>query len=515
MNILAAIRTLSLGRITKTGALFAFILASSLGLSGCGGGGGGTTGTTGDNGNVFVAMTDAKGDFASYTVDVLSLTLTKANGTVVETLPISTRVDFAQYTDLTEFLTIATVPKGIYVQGSIRLDYSNADIWVEDANGEAIQVSNIMDNSGNPVSLIEMTVRLDGQNQLRIAPGIPAHLTLDFDLKASNTVAFDAQDIPAISVQPFLLAEVNLDKQKTHRVRGPLKQVLTESDKFQLYIRPFRHRMNDANARSFGVLTVKTDDQTVFDVDGVKYLGSAGIDAMALLPAKSAVIAQGKVQIRLANFKAAIVYAGSSVPGGSLDVVHGSVIGRTGNTLSMRGATLIRTDGTTSFNDAITVTVSDSTTVSKQLDINAHTIAEISVGQRLTVFGVATVDAGNNLSLDASNGYARMAISSVSGNIAGADFVTDSTLPLVININHINGRNAGLYDFTGTGIDSTNDADPANYEITSAALDVSGLTDMLSISVRGFPTSFASAPNDFVAQTIINRNPVQLAPQTP
>jgi len=515
MNILAAIRALSLGRITKTGALFAFILASSLGLSGCGGGGDGTTGVTGDNGDVFVALTDAKGDFASYTVDVLSLTLTRANGTVVETLPLSTRVDFAQYTDLTEFLTIATVPKGVYVQGSITLDYSNADIWVEDTNGDAIQVSNIIDANGNPVSQIEMTVQLDGQKQLRIAPGIPAHLTLDFDLKASNTVTFDAQDVPTISVQPFLLAAVDATNQKTHRVRGPLKQVMAESGKFQLYIRPFRHLMNDANAKSFGVLTVKTDDQTVFEVDGVKYQGSAGIDAMALLPEKSAVIAQGKVQISLANFKANVVYAGSSVPGGNMDVVHGSVIGRTGNTLSIRGATLIRVDGTISFNDAITVTVNDSSIVSKQLDINAHTIGEISVGQRLTAFGIATVDASNNLSLDASNGYARMAISSVTGNVSGAAFLTDSALPLVVNVSLINGRNVSLYDFTGTGIDSSNDTDPSNYEITTGPLDVSGLTDMLSVSVRGFPTPFGSAPDDFVAQTIINQSQPLVLPQTP
>jgi hypothetical protein len=54
---------------------------------------------------VVIALTDAEGDFASYTVDVLSLTLTTANGAVVETLPLSTRVDFARYTDLTEFLS--------------------------------------------------------------------------------------------------------------------------------------------------------------------------------------------------------------------------------------------------------------------------------------------------------------------------------------------------------------------------------------------------------------------------
>lgn len=517
MNFLAAIRALCFGHTTKTGALLAFILATGIGLSACGGGGGGTTGgvTKEETGKAFIALTDAKGDFASYTVDVVSLTLTRANGTVVETLPLNTRVDFAQYTDLTEFLTIATVPKGVYKDVSMTLDYSNADIWVEDANGVAVQVTDIMDANGDPVGQMDMTLQLDENKKLRIAPGIPVHLTLDFDLKASNTVTFDAQDIPAITVQPLLVAEVDLDKQKTVRVRGPLKQVSVESDKFQLHIRPFRHRMDDTNARSFGVLTVKTDDQTLFEVDGVKYQGHAGIDAMALLPEKSAVVAQGRVQIRLANFRATVVYAGSSVPGGDMDVVRGSVVGRSGNTLNLRGTTLIRADGTIRFNDAATVTVADSTIVSKQLDSLDHTIGEISVGQRLAVFGVATVDANNNLSLDASNGYARMIISSVIGDVTGNAFLTDSTLPVVVNVSLINGRNVSLYDFTGTGIDSANDADPANYEIATGLLDVSNLDDMTPVAVRGFPTPFASAPDDFVAQTIISRTPVQAPPQTP
>jgi hypothetical protein len=80
------------------------LILAGLALSRCGGGGSGT-GYVSNSGEVIVALTDAEGDFASYTVDVLSLTLTKANGAVVEMLPLSTPVDFARYTDLTEFLS--------------------------------------------------------------------------------------------------------------------------------------------------------------------------------------------------------------------------------------------------------------------------------------------------------------------------------------------------------------------------------------------------------------------------
>src|SRR5712675_1805376 len=64
---------------------------------------------TDDEGVVAIGLTDAQGDFLTYTVDVTSLTLTKADGTVVQTLPQRTRIDFAQVVDLTEFVTGATI----------------------------------------------------------------------------------------------------------------------------------------------------------------------------------------------------------------------------------------------------------------------------------------------------------------------------------------------------------------------------------------------------------------------
>ena len=42
-----------------------------------------------------IGLTDADGDFLSYSVDVVSLTLTKADGAIVATLPLRQRVDFA------------------------------------------------------------------------------------------------------------------------------------------------------------------------------------------------------------------------------------------------------------------------------------------------------------------------------------------------------------------------------------------------------------------------------------
>ena len=58
-------------------------------------------------GTLMVGLTDADGDFLSYSVDVVSLSLRKADGTIVQALPTRQRVDFAGLVDLTELVTAA------------------------------------------------------------------------------------------------------------------------------------------------------------------------------------------------------------------------------------------------------------------------------------------------------------------------------------------------------------------------------------------------------------------------
>jgi hypothetical protein len=124
--------------------LMAPILIVLLALSACGGGSGNGEPIVANQGcdaatcgTLLVGLTDADGEFLSYSVDVVSLTLTKANGTVVQTLPTRQRVDFAGLVDLTELVTAATIPNGTYVSASIQLDYANADVSVE-VNGAPV-----------------------------------------------------------------------------------------------------------------------------------------------------------------------------------------------------------------------------------------------------------------------------------------------------------------------------------------------------------------------------------------
>jgi hypothetical protein len=464
------------------------------------------------DGEVVIGLTDAEGDFASYSVDVLSLTLTKANGAVVETLPLATRVDFAQYTELTEFLTAATVPNGVYVKASMVLDYSDADIWVENAAGDAVQVNNIIDVDGIAVTQLEVAVNLEGRNKLLVVPGIPSHLTLDFDLKASNNVSFDGAGVPTQVVSPFLLADVELEAPKLHRLRGPVVDVDVAANSFEVILRPFHHLLTADHHRRFGQLEVVTNDTTLFEVNGENYQGQAGLVAMAAEPVFAAAIVIGDLKFNPRRFEAREVYVGSSVPGGELDVVTGNVIARSGDSLTLKGATLVRSGGSVVFNDEVTVNLGDMTTVKRQLSLaNDFDINDVSVGQRVRVFGVLTNSLANQLEMDAgvnNQGWVNMRLTTLRGTVVGMAGIPGTPLPFVVNVQAIDGRHISLFDFSGTGDVPANDANPALYEIATSTLDVEGLADGAPVRVYGFVRPFGQvsdlAPSDFEAQTVVD-----------
>ncbi len=486
----------SCSRSGLSGLAWLVILAAIFLVTGCGGGG-----SASDSGEVIISLTDAEGDFTTYTVDVLSIKLTRADGTEVETLPLTTRVDFAQYTDVSEFLTAATVPNGRYVKGSMVLDYSNADIRAEDVNGDAQPATAIVDSSGNPVTTLEVNVVLEGRNVLPVAPGIPKNLSLDFDLEQSNSVVFAGSDV-TVTVAPVLIAEVDPQAPREHRLRGPLQNVNVAENRFRLYVRPFFHRIR-SGPRRFGSLTVHTGDETFYEIDGISYQGTPGLSVLDTLPQFTAVVARGDLRFNPLRFEAREVYAGSSVPGGTLDVVRGSVVERTANdAIIIKGATLIRQNGVVVFNDLVTVQLDASTTVTRQLSTDTFDIDDISVGQRIVVFGTVTNDSVSDLQFSSANGYARMRLSKLRGSV---EALPDTRSWLVLNLTSINNRSIGLYNFTGTGPDVANDADPAFYEIDSGTLSLEGIGVADNLAVAGFPTAFGTAPPDFTAQTVATR----------
>ena len=247
-------------------------------------------------------------------------------------------------------------------------------------------------------------------------------------------------------------------------------------------------------------MNVVTSTATVFEIDGVTYDGSTGLKALNTMAVFTAVVAIGDLKFNPRRFEAREVYAGSSVPGGKLDVVTGNVIKRVGNTVTVKGATLVRKGevGGMIFNDEIAVTIGNTTKVHRQLSKDdVFGIGDISVGQRVTVHGELTDVNPSSLKLDATvgDGSVRLLLTTVRGTVVSTDAKNHA---LVLNLQTISGRQVSLFDFTGTG------ADPASYEVDTGSLNLFGLGFGNPIAVRGFVTPFGSLPKDFVAQTLVD-----------
>lgn len=465
-------------------------LALSLGLlGGCGGGGGAANpvpvAAAPEEGQVVIGITDAEGDFASYAVDVTSVVLERADGTRVETLPLTTRVDFAELTEVTELVSIATVPAGRYLSVTLGLDFTNAEVIVQDDDGN-LHTATLTDGDGDPLGALDVMLRLADSDAVIIRPGVPAAVSLDFDLDASNSIDFTASP-PVVTVQPFLLAMAELEADRTHRVRGLLAAVDEADASFTLDVRPFRHRSG-----RFGELTLQVNDDTVYEIDGVGFTGAEGLAALADLGSDVPVVAAGGPVD--ATLVAQTVLAGSSVPWTRHDAAHGAVVARSGDALTLSGVTVEYANGVVVHRGEVTVLVGDDTHVTALgLPNDSLDRQSLSVGQRVLAIGELTDD----LTLDAGSGHVRMEVSQLTGDVVDPEALT-------VDLYALNGRRPVVYDFAGTGIDAANDADPDAYEIDTSSLPLASLEAGDLVRVRGHVTPFGAAPPDFKALTVID-----------
>lgn len=471
-------------RFTRVAATAALIV-----LSGCGGGGGGSspaatspTSTAEETGEVVIAVTDAEGDVLAYEVNVSYLRLERANGDVVETVPSSTRIDFAALATLTEFLTVATIPTGTYTGVVIGLDFGNADIRVQDELG-AVSAGVPVDGYGNPLGALELTVRLPDDAPIRIVAETPAAVTLDFDLDASNTVDFTASP-PRVTVEPFLFVTPALERDREHRVRGVLAAVDEAAAEITLKVRPFRHRQG-----AFGRFTFGVDDETRYDVDGVHLAGSEGLSAMAGLAEETPVVALGHVTD--AGFVADAVVAGSSVPWADVDLVQGVVTARVDDTLTVRGVRVTWRDGVSAQRGTFVVELGDDTVVATRLLDLVLSKEAISVGQRVSAAG----EMRDDLTLVANR--VALHIDQLTGRVVQVQ-------PLIVELAVLNGLRPATFDFSGTGTTSAEDADPARYEIDTATLALPQVEPDDVIRVLGLVNGFGMAPPDFLARTVVD-----------
>ncbi len=466
-----------------------FMCLSLAWLSGCGGGGGGEsvatagTSTVNDTGTVTVALTDAEGDFLSYTVDVLRIELLHSNGDVVQVLPATTRVDFVQLANLSELVSIATVPSGTYEQVRLLLDFSNASIVVQDAAGAA-QLASVQDAAGNALTQLDVRLQLADRDRIRVTRAAALAFTIDFDLAASNTVSF----APAVvKVSPLLVATAALDGEREHRLRGLLDVVDQTGGTVTLTVRP-----HGSHGGRFGSSTFGVDADTIYEIDGRNLTGSAGLAALAALADDSLVVAQGPVVLQ--RLQADRVLAGTSVPGNGSDAVHGVVIARSGSLLTVRGLRAARGAEQHFKRELVEVTVGAGTQVRSRLDQSDLTEAALTVGALISVSG--TLDSsGETDRLDASAARVQLHLSEAAGTVV-------STSPLVLDLAYINGVRPAAFSFAGTGLVPVEDADPDAYAVDTTGLDTSGLAAGDVVRLRGIGNAFGQAPPDFDALSL-------------
>ena len=529
-------------------------LTGALLVNACGGGGGSSSMNPppmSNTGTAMVTLTDMPGDFLSYMVNVVSLKLTRADGTTVETVPATTTVDFAQLVNLSEVISAQQVPAGEYTGVALTLDYSGATIVIDNgAGGITVPAANIGNGATNaalvsPNNQMTVSLQLPSGSPLVVSNGTVSHLALDFNLSASNTVAPSTitsttmASAVMVTVNPVLVASLTPDLQRPIRVRGPLVSVTNTSSQtsYTVKIFPFFTDSDD----DMGQVVVYTTTTTAFTINGTAYTGNAGLTALAAVPTGTMTLALGTFDTTAGTFTAAQVFAGTSVPGAGLDSVEGTVVARSGDVLTVRHAFFepeegggvqggeVMTDnaasnssmgsmgsnpmsgsmgGTMSANmgandfgffGQVMVTVASATMVTEDGQTGTFGPQDISVGQHVQAFGKAGTDASGNRTLDATNGSVRLMVTRAWGQY------TSATAGVVtMNLQALDGLPPAAFDFTGTGT-TGNDATASAYTVSvPAALPLPTLSAGFPIAFDGFVTPFGSAPPDFAAETLVN-----------
>lgn len=459
-----------------------FGVSSMLAITGCSS----SDSSAEDSGTLELAVTDAEEDFLSYKIELDAVTLNRGDGSSVDILPLSTEIDFVQYQELTELFAVMSVPSGIYKSITLSLDYSNANIVIQDEAGVSYTAS-VVDSEGTAVTEFKVELKLDNDRPLIITPRKTSQLTLDLDLAASNTI--ESFDPPLVSVEPFMLASAKLDMGREHRVRGLMFAVNTGEQLVTLDVKPMRLKQGE-----FGQFTFAVNTETKYEINGLEYNAETGINALASLSASTPIVAFG-VNIKEDDlpYLASQVIAGTSVAWNNQDVLKGTITARSDNTLTIEGAVVEAAGKAGHFRQSIAMSIGENSTVTGYRLGDAD-ISKLSVGQEILALG--SYDESTS-AFNANDGSVRMKLNRIVGEVVQQS-------PLAIDLSHINKRPVSVFDFAGTGISELDAADPSNYDINTSNLDLTGIEASEWLQVRGYPSAFGSAPNDFDALSIIN-----------
>jgi hypothetical protein len=513
MSIVRAMRTSS--GLRRSLALWTLCALGAVGLAGCGGGSGSSMSSPAaaassspstsmaqqpcnDCGTAMVSLTDQPGDFVSYIVNVDSLTLTRSDGTVVQTVPVTTQVDFAQLVDLSEIVSADQIPAGHYVSAALTLDFTNATIVVDTSSGDVtVPAADILSGTtGQPLTgQVTMTLSLSSDQQLVITQGTVANLALDFNLLASNTVNLTASPI-TVTVNPTLTASLAPDATKQIHVRGPLVSASTSASDYIIDVRPFQDQNNTT-----GQVTIATTGSTTYLINGTSYTGSAGLAQLAMLAAGTLTSTYATWDVTAGTLTATQVLVGPSVEGTTMSSVQGTVLARSGDTLTVGNGLLYHPESAgLSFLQQVSVTVGSGTTVTEDGQSGSFTASDISVGQQVRISGTMGTGSSSTPTLDATAGAAFLFPTSGVGLVAAT-----ATGGVTVDLQQLGNVDPSALDFAGTGTTSQQDATAAAYQVSvPSSISTTSAGSGVAVAFTGFVTPFGSAPPDFAASTLIN-----------
>ena len=455
----------------------------------------------------WVTVSATPGDFASYLVNIDSLTLTGETVGVVTAVGAVETVDFTKIKNFSELWSAASIPTDTYTSASIVLDYTNANISVM-VNGAPVQAK-VVDTTGAAVTTQTINVTFDAAHKLVLTPTYATtnaeRLAIGFDLAASNVVNM-ATSPPTVTVKPFMTAATSAADTNPIRVRGPLINSSVNLGTYTVYVRPFYDEVN-----SLGTLSIFNSPNTVYTIDGTTYVGAPGLTVLSQTSAGTTVTAAYTTLVPTLTpsttagiFNSTFVLAGSTLEDYYTQGLEGDVIARTGNSLILRGSTLQLNSGVITYNDAnalvivgpnTIVTAEDNTTL-KGLNYNS-----ISVGQHIIARGIYELPASGIVTLDATGnsstntGSVRLIPTQIYGPLVSA-----AAGSLLMNLQFIENWPVSAYDFSGTG---TAAATPASYAVNIGTLALPQTVvagDPLWLDGNVAP--FGSAPPDFNAFAI-------------
>jgi hypothetical protein len=457
-------------------------------------------------GTPVVTLTAQRGQFTSYIVTIDQIEMTRQDGTVVEFPTIGERVDLAHLSNFTQLLEAPAIGEGTYVSATFFLDYSAPYVTI-DANGQAGATTLIDAITGTAPGTETLTVTFDPNNPLVIGNRTSSLVNFNIDLEAFNTVD-NSKGLPAtVTIHPVMTVTAAPVYEKPVFARGLFVFTDTKGGTFTMNTRPLHDVLNNP----FGAVTIVPSDQTYYNINGVTYVGAAGLTALAALQGQTATLQVaavgtpgnpfGNLSGVTPTFTASQVYVGSSLESTIQDHVTGIVAGRTSTTLNVMGAALVDRLGQLGFTQTIPVTIASTTIVSEDgVAASTPTIDTVSVGQLIDVSGQVSVNtngSNNPTALDATLGQIRIQPTTLWGTLNSA-----TPGSAVVNLEWVEHYEPTNIVYTGTGTSSSLDATAGNYTINTGATDLSTTPANTLLQFAGVTNAFGQGPPDFNATTV-------------